>query len=117
MSDKNLELIETFLLHLKEGVVSSPVLLKDEIGGDMYFTFLLKYIQDSGAGKTQLQIIDKFHAAFIIDTKPFSSTTLSKPAELGTYANNKKLYINIVVDPVDKEGDPHKVTISFYTNN
>lgn len=114
MSEQNLELITTRNLFLKEGIQSSEILLKDT-DGDMYFRMTLKYVGDEEDGRTQFEIIDPHHAAFIVETRPNAITRLASPYEIGTYQTDKTLYFDFTVQPRMESGE-HEVTVSFYTN-
>ena len=109
------EIIKTRNIFLKEGEKSSEIVLVDSEGeGDMYFTFTLKYLQ-TDVRQTHLMITDAFHANIIIETTPNSLTTLGKPYVVGSYASNKELLIDFIVQPSDAN-KLHSVTITFYVN-
>lgn len=116
MSEQNLELIKTRTLFLKEGVKSGEIVLVDDIGGNMFFSFLLKYVHEGTEGKTQFQVLDDFHAMVTIETRPSAITKLKEPLEIGTYQQSKVLYLDVVVEPCTALGEDHNVTISFYIN-
>ena len=115
-NDSILEIIKTRNIFLKEEEVSDEIVLVDNIGeGNMYFTFCLKYIPNESIGKSHFNIKDAYHAEIIIETKPNAITKLGSPYKLGTYAKDKDLLINFVVQPCDAN-NTHSVTITFYTN-
>lgn len=117
MSEQMLELIKTRTIFLKEGQTSGEVVLVDGVGGNMYFTFLLKYINKEGTGRTHFGVIDDYHASMTIETKPNSFTQLDEPLEIGTYQKTRTLYIDVAVEPcMNSEERLHRVTVSFYTN-
>lgn len=110
-----LEIIKTRTIFLKEGEPSSEIVLEDNKGeGNMYFTIILKYVESEQL-KTHLTIDDAFHAIISIETTPNSLTSLLEPEKVGTYANDKDLFINFRVQPRNAD-DAHSVTITFYTN-
>ncbi|HIY88184.1 MAG TPA: hypothetical protein H9824_05715 [Candidatus Bacteroides pullicola] len=117
MRVEDLELIKTRNLFLKEGAPSGEIVLVDNIGGDMYFTFKLKYVGNSEKeGSTQFNVKDDFHAELVIDTKPFSFTKLKEPLYIGNYQGSKYLYLDFIVQPCASLGEPHNVIVSFYVN-
>lgn len=115
MTDKrNLKEISRHYIFLKKNQVSEEIVLKDDVGeGDMYFTFCLKYAEANKDGLTHLNIIDKFHAAITIEVRPQARTTSSAPILLGTYADNKDLYVDFVVAPKSL-GGYHNIMVIFY---
>lgn len=117
MSEQLLELIKTRTLLLQEGALSPEIVLRDEIGGDMYFKVLLIPAADKSAAVTNLEIIDDFHATFTVGINPRSITRFENPIEIGSYNENRRLYINVVVQPVENDGEPHNVIVLFYTNS
>lgn len=114
MTGQNLELIETRTLFLKRGQPSSDIVLKDDIGGDMYFSLSLEYIGDNEHGKTSLDITDGHHASLTVETRPAAITRLTEPYAIGTYRDGKTLYLDFTVKP--STAGEHEVNISFYTN-
>lgn len=95
-----LELIKTRTIFLKEGQTSGEVVLVDEVGGNMYFTFLLKYINKEGTGRTHFGVIDDYHASMTIETKPNSFTQLDEPLEIGTYQKLGPFTLMLRLNPV-----------------
>ena len=114
MTVQNLELIETRTLFLKRGQPSSDIVLKDDIGGDMYFSLTLEYIGDNEHGKTSLDITDGHHASLTVETRPAAITRLTEPYAIGTYRDGKTLYLDFTVKP--STAGEHEVNVSFYTN-
>lgn len=111
-----LEIIKTRNIFLKEGQISDEIVLEDTKGdGNMYFTFCLKYVSGERNGSTHFNIRDAHHADIVIEIKPTAITTLEKPFKLGTYAKNKDLSVNFIVQPRDANNN-HNITITFYTN-
>ena len=70
MDEKDLVVIKSRTLTLKERVSSDEVVLTDPVEGDMYFRFELFYIPDDYKGKIRYLPSDDFHAKFEIDTYP-----------------------------------------------
>ena len=117
MSEQLLELIKTRTLILKEGFPSGEVVLVDDTEGDMFFTFLLKYVSEESVGNTHFEVIDGFHAKMTVDTRPNAFTRLKAHLEIGTYQLTRKLYMDIAVDPCfNQEEHEHRVTVFFYTD-
>ncbi len=110
----SLELIKSRSVLLKEGQQSSEIVLKGDEEGDMFFSFLLKYVHVGSDGQTILKIIDDFHAELTIETQPSAFTRLNEPIEIGTY-QSKTLYLGIAVNPCNTLNE-HEVTITFYTD-
>lgn len=116
MTEQDLEIIKSRPLFLKNGERSSEVVLVDPDGGDMFFTFELRYAEDKNKGKTRLRAIDAHHAEFIIDTLPEAITKPADFIEIGTYGVlNKPLYMGFVVQPQIAQSGEHNVIITFYT--
>lgn len=116
MNEQDLEIIKSRSLFLKNGERSSEVVLVDPDGGDMFFTFELRYAEDKNKGKTRLRAIDAHHAEFIIDTLPEAITKPADFIEIGTYGVlNKPLYLGFVVQPQIAQSGEHNVIITFYT--
>lgn len=113
--EQDFEVIKSRTLVLKSGEPSSEVILTDPQGGDMYFTFRLDYIHDSGSGDTRLTATDSHHALVEIQTRPNAITKPSEYLELGTYGNGKPLYLGFVVQPQIAQSGEHNVIITFYT--
>lgn len=117
MSEKFLELIKTRTIFLNEGLESGELVLVDDIGGDMYFTFLLRYVPENSAVNTHFEVIDSFHARMTVETRPNSFTQLNEPLEIGTYQQKRVLYMDVAVEPcLNQEERKHRVTVSFYTD-
>lgn len=116
-AERNLEIVNTRSLFLKEGVFSDEIMLADADGdGNMYFRFRLKYISGDASGETSFDIKDAFHADVTIETAPNAATKLPRPYYLGTYGKDKDLLLNFYVQPRGAEG-LHSVTVTFYTLN
>lgn len=111
----NIEIIKTRNIFLKEGVVSDDIVLVDEVGGNMYFTFELKYVPDLNEAQTRVRISDDFHAKVVIETQPFATTSLPEPFNIGSYGNGKDFLIDFKIFPVMQDGT-HSATITFYTS-
>lgn len=107
-----LELIKTRELYLKEGVKSNEVVLVDEVGGDMYFTFTLVYVEGKNTN-THFYAKDNFHADVVIETAPNVTTEWEEPVHIGSYAKERKLYFDVVVEPRSAMGK-HRVVLSFF---
>ena len=117
MTEKDLTVIKSRNLVLKEHERSSEVLLADPEGGDSYLSFELRYVANDAAGFTDWTVIDPHHAAFIIDVRPNAITRPTEPILIGTYgAANYPLYLGFVVQPQIGQSREHEVTISFYIN-
>lgn len=114
-NEQRLKIVKTRNIFLKEGEISDKIVLVDNIGGDMYFTFCLKYIPDEEKGRTHFNIKDPFHVDVVVETKPNAHTKLENPYLLGTYEKDKDLLINIFVKPREAN-DAHDVTVVFYIN-
>lgn len=110
----NLEIIKTRNLYLKDGVPSDEIVLVDAQGeGDMYFTFIIKYV--NGKGVTHFNAQDNFHASIIIETSASALTKTERPFLVGKYGNDRDLFVGFVVNPSNSDGD-HNMVITFYTN-
>ena len=108
--------IKSRTLVLKNGEKSSEVMLADFDGGNMYFTFELRYVENEEAGKTRFSPIDAHHANFLIDTLPNAITKPNSIIEIGTYGkNNTRLFVGYVVQPQIANSGEHNVVITFYT--
>ncbi len=114
MDRQDLNLIKTRTLFLTEGVTSSEIVLKDDVGGDMYFKVKIEYVEEDERS-TDFSVTDPFHADVTIKTTPDSFTRLNEPQNIGKYGD-KELFFDFLVEPWISEEDGHKVTISFYTN-
>ena len=116
MTEQDLEIIKSRPLFLKNGERSSEVILADPEGGNMFFTFELRYAQNKDTGKTRFRVLDSHHAEFVIDTLPEAITKPADFIEIGTYgALNKPLYLGFVVLPQIAQRGEHNVIITFYT--
>ena len=116
MKEQDLDVIKTRTLMLKNGVCSSEIVLTDPDGGDMYFTFEIRYISDTKLSQTHIYVTDIHHAKLVIDTTPAAITKPKEMIEIGTYGkNNKKLYLGFYVQPQIVQDGDHNVTITFYT--
>jgi|GEM_PF-1832883 len=116
MTEKDLEIIKSRPLFLKNGERSGEVVLVDPDGGDMFFTFELHYAEDKNEGKTRFRALDAHHAEFVIDTLPDAITKPEDFIEIGTYgASSKPLYMGFVVQPQIAQSGEHNVIITFYT--
>lgn len=113
MTKQELELIKTRNIILKTGEESEELVLVDEKEGDMYFSFLLEYVSEGMPTKTRMHVTDKFHAKFTIETIP-SAIMGFEPHKIGTYGNDRGLYIAIRCEPCNALGE-HGLLISFYT--
>ncbi|MDE6096316.1 MAG: hypothetical protein K2G52_09010 [Muribaculaceae bacterium] len=116
MTFQDLDVIKSRTLFMKQGLHSGEVLLVDPDGGDMYFTFELRYTAEGSAGSTRFSSRDSHHADVIIDTRPNAITEPSEPIRIGTYgADNKPLYLGFVVQPQIGDTGLHNVIVTFYT--
>lgn len=113
MDEKDLVVIKSRTLTLKERVSSDEVVLTDPVEGDMYFTFELFYIPDDYKGKIRYLPSDDFHAKFEIDTYPTAVTEIASPARIGTYQEKYALYCTIVVEEQTPQTGNHNVIITF----
>lgn len=111
---KELEIITTRTVFLKEGQLSDNIVLSDNAGdGDMFFRFRLKYVKEENT-KTIFEINDAHRANITIETRPEATTTLIHPQKIGTYAHKRNLLLNFIVQPCDAN-NVHSVNITFYT--
>lgn len=115
MTKQALELIKTRDIFLKAGEESGEVVLVGDEDGDMFFSFLLEYVEDGKPTQTRLDVTDEFHGKMTIETRPFALTVLTSPMEIGTY-KKKALFVDVRVQPCNAIGE-HNLTISFYTKN
>lgn len=115
MTEKELTVIKSRTLILKEREKSSEVLLADPDGGDTYLTFELRYVSESGAGFTDWKVIDSQHASFVIDVRANAITRPNEPILIGTFGKKEyPLYLGFVVQPQIGQTSEHEVTITFY---
>lgn len=114
MSEHELELILGSQFLLKDGITSPEVLLHDATGeGDMFFTFTIKHVDQDNV-ETSVSIIDKFHAAFTIETKPDALIRPDEPIKIGTYSDKEyPLYVTFAVFPQITNTGEHNVSVSF----
>ncbi|MDE6227684.1 MAG: hypothetical protein K2M63_09235 [Muribaculaceae bacterium] len=116
MTFQELDIIKSRTLFLKNNIASGEVILSDPDGGDMYFTFRLRYIDPDTEAKTTLTSVDQFHATVEIDVRPNAIIETEEPLPIGTYGkDNKPLYLGIVVQPQIANSGQHNVIITFYT--
>lgn len=114
MDEKDLVVIKSRNLMLRDGIKSSEVLLVDPTGGDMFFTFELKYIANNADGHTNWTTFGPHNAAFVIDVRPNAITRPQEPILIGTYGNpSKPLYLNFVVQPQIAQTGEHETTVIF----
>lgn len=113
MDEKDLVVIKSRTLTLKERVASDEVVLTDPVGGDMFFTFELFYIPEDHNGKIRFSPVDDFHAKFDVDTYPTAVTEIVAPARIGTYEDKYALYCKIVVEEQTPQTGNHNVIITF----
>lgn len=115
MTEQDLEVIKSRTLVLKCNERSSDIVLVDPTGGDMYFTFELKYVTEECNGTTQLTATDPYHADVVIDTRPNAITKPNGFIHLGTYGYGRPLYLGFVVQPQIGQSGEHNVIVTFYT--
>lgn len=115
MNEKDLTVIKSRTLILKERERSSEVLLTDPDGGDTFLTFELRYVPKDSCGVTDWSVRDGQHADFVIDVLPDAITRPNKPILIGTYGKGSHpLYLGFVVQPQIGQTGEHEVTITFY---
>lgn len=111
---ENLEIIATFNLLLRAGEPSEEIVIKD-LDGDMFFTFLLKHINDGQKSITHFEAKDDYHGVITVETAPNAQTKLGSASVVGSYDKTKDLLINFVVSPADATGE-HSVVLTFYVS-
>lgn len=109
MCDQTLELIKTRNIFLGVNERSSEIVLSGSNDGDMYFTFIVKYVNTQS--RTILTVIDDFHGDVTIETSPASITGLPHPLEVGTY-QDYPLFLSYIMKPATN--GLHEIVISFY---
>lgn len=116
MTFQDLDIIKSRTLVLRVNTPSGEVILTDPAGGDMYFTFELRYTNPNEESKTNLVSHDAYHATVTIDTRPNAITEPEEPIRVGNYGPaNKPLYLGFVVQPQIGQSGQHTVIITFYT--
>lgn len=116
MRFQDLDIIKSRTLVLKKNIPSGEVILTDVSGGDMYFTFVLRYIGQDEKAQTHFKSIDDFHADVEIETRPNAITEPDEPIIIGTYGpDDKPLYLGFVVQPQIANSGQHNVIVTFYT--
>ncbi|MBD5181011.1 MAG: hypothetical protein HDS98_00470 [Bacteroidales bacterium] len=116
MTFQELDIIKSRTLVLKNNIPSGEVILTDPSEGDMYFTFVLKYIDKDAVPRTNFTSVDRFHARVEIETRPNAITEPGQPIPVGTYGpDHKELFLGFVVQPQLANSGQHNVIITFYT--
>jgi len=111
MCDSSLEIFKTRTFMLDKDESKSLVLHDD--GGDMTFSFTLRYIEDDD-GIVDFDVEDEFHASFILSIRKNSISKWSEPMKIGKCNGDHDLYADVTVEPV--AGDTYRITVNFLQN-
>ena len=115
MNTQDLDVIKSRTLVLRKNESSAEVVLVDPAGGDMYFTFELRYVAQGEPSETRFTSRDAFHANVVIDTRPNAITEPDAPIRIGNYGPlHKELYLGFVVQPQIANSGQHNVIVTFY---
>ena len=113
MDIKDLVVIKSRTLVLKNRENSDEVVLVDPNGEDAYFRFEIIYIPDDVEGKIRFTPLDDRHAKIEIDTKPLAVTETKTPIRIGTYEGKYPLFFEVVVQEQTPQTESHNVIVTF----
>ena len=110
--------MELILSETKAISKDSPAVfyVKDNIEGDMTFSFILvDKPEDEGRSYTRYDVIDSHTGEFRISNVPSNrGVSLSQQMKVGTYQNDKKLYMSFTITK-EMENGYHNITVEFFT--
>lgn len=112
MCDKTFTILKDFVLSITSGRESEQMMVEDRVGGDMYFRFLIKELEENQSGNIQFEPYDDYHAVFTLEIPKGARVQRTEPMYIGTYGQNRQmdpgentgLYLVYEVTPVLTDG-------------